>query len=839
MKRIICSILVVVMLVLSLVSCGYSFRKDNMENYATFDKAAFEAAIEALLIEDGEFKLDSEIRSEKVLDNIYSAISSATKADGEKIKEGKPSVYDLVYYSYYATAEFDGVTSVFYADKLKTASPSSLLLHNRNDYGEDKFSAGVAAILSAYEYAKRDIHTATTSGTLVEGDIAYVTYTKKVKGETTSKTYTRERIEITKAAEGEALTFASALLGKKITTTAFNMTEKKDGKDVDIEFVEGDKTYIYSQVKPEFVVSRAVNGNTAEGDKAYVTYKVKNLEGDDKTTTKTNELIIVGAAPAEGAAATDLASLISGVEIAKLIKDKDDKAVTLTVKKTINVDSEDKYTEAEDKIAGTKEIDVTYSDITVNWIMSDDTACGSFTDVIYEEVKDEKDQTKATDSTGTERVLNGKEITYYIYPVYYIDTPEYTAELLIDKVIGKNISFETICQILFVNDYAALDDDATKEDHEKINEKAAAFKSGNLTIKDIAESIAKYYEDIEDAEKAVESAQTALDTANENYSKAKGDYDSAVAAGKTGSELETLKKAYDAADEALNGKLLEDGKRKEGDGAQAKYDAAEAKKKEIEDKKASDIKALLEIKETAESETVGAILLKNYKILNFNALQDAYNEELRMNLANEVYFFIDKFVTIKGDGKTLPEDAIDEAYAQYIDAYKSDFYNGTYDTTNKITNYAKYNGDFDAFLVAKVAEDEKDRGLTIDTADKAKEVLRTKATEEVSAIVKFCLVAEAYDVVITKDEYNEFKDELEDYYYYYVLYYKNFDLEEMIGKTNIEAACQFDKLMNHFLAFEEVKGETDANGYTQITYKYTSKLVPETATFGEPASEKK
>ena len=70
MKRIICSILVVVMLVLSLVSCGYSFRKDNMENYATFDKAAFEAAIKALLIEDGEFKLDSEIRSEKVLDNI-------------------------------------------------------------------------------------------------------------------------------------------------------------------------------------------------------------------------------------------------------------------------------------------------------------------------------------------------------------------------------------------------------------------------------------------------------------------------------------------------------------------------------------------------------------------------------------------------------------------------------------------------------------------------------------------------------------------------------------------------------------------------------------------------
>ena len=50
----------------------------------------------------------------------------------------------------------------------------------------------------------------------------------------------------------------------------------------------------------------------------------------------------------------------------------------------------------------------------------------------------------------------------------------------------------------------------------------------------------------------------------------------------------------------------------------------------------------------------------------------------------------------------------------------------------------------------------------------------------------------------------------------------------MVGKTNIEAACQFEKLMNYFLEFEEVKGTTDENGYTEITYKYTSGFVPET-----------
>ncbi|MBO5946187.1 MAG: hypothetical protein J6Q69_06225 [Clostridia bacterium] len=841
MKRIICSILVVVMLVLSLVSCGYSFRKDDMSNYASFtDKESFAQALMSIVIENGEFELDATVREEKVLDTIYSAISSATKADGDKLKEGKPNVYDLVYYAYYATAEFkiddteETETAYFYTDKLKTTSPASILLRNNNNYGKDKFSAGVAAILSEYLFNKRDIHTATTRGTLVEGDIVYVTYTKKEKGATTSDTFTRQRVEVIKAAEGEDVTFASALLGKKITTTAFNLTEKKDGKDVDIEFKEGEKTYIYSNVKTEFVVSRAVNGITVEGDKAYITYNVKNLEGDGKTTKKTNELVIVGAAPAEGATATDLASAISGAEISKIVKDKDDKELSLTIKKTINVDAEGNYTEAEDKIAGTKEIDVVYSQITVNWIMSEDTECGRFTDVIYEEAEDKDDEVKVTDSTGKERVLNGKEITYHIYPVYYIDTPEYTAELLVDKVIGKNISFETICQILFVNDYAELDDDAEQADIDKINEKAANFKSGDLSIKDIAESIAKYYTDIEDAEKGVESAQTALDTATEAYDTAKGEYDNAVAEGKTGDELESLRKAYEAADAALNGKKLDDGTRKEGDGAQAKYDAAVKKKKDIEDKKTSDIAALLAIKETEESETVGTILLKNYKILNYNALQDSYNEELRMNLASEIYDLIDKYVTLNGK---LPKDAVNEAYEQYIDAYKSDFYNGTFDSTKKITNYEKYNGKFNDFLLVKVAEDEKDRGVEIDSVKAAKDVLKTKAEEEVSKIVKFYFVAEEYELVVTKKEYNKFKDELEDYYYYYVLYYKNFDLEEMIGKTNIEAACQFDKLMNHFLAFDEVKGETDANGYTEITYKYTSTLVPEIPQFESEAED--
>ena len=67
MKRIICSILVAVMLVLSLASCGYSFMKDDMTKYADFNKTEFENFIKNILIENGEFEADPATREEKVL----------------------------------------------------------------------------------------------------------------------------------------------------------------------------------------------------------------------------------------------------------------------------------------------------------------------------------------------------------------------------------------------------------------------------------------------------------------------------------------------------------------------------------------------------------------------------------------------------------------------------------------------------------------------------------------------------------------------------------------------------------------------------------------------------
>ena len=94
-KRIISLILVVVMAVLTLASCAYSYADDDMTQYATFDKAAFAAAIKEFDIEDADFTEDEETRVKKVLDKIYTTL--AGKADTEDHKtEVVPGVNDTL-----------------------------------------------------------------------------------------------------------------------------------------------------------------------------------------------------------------------------------------------------------------------------------------------------------------------------------------------------------------------------------------------------------------------------------------------------------------------------------------------------------------------------------------------------------------------------------------------------------------------------------------------------------------------------------------------------------------------------------------------------------------------
>ena len=87
-KRIIGFLLVVVMLALTLASCGYNYSKDDLSQYGSFNKAAFEEALKAITIADGDFTEDPTIREQKVYDAIYAEF--ATKAGTtDKKTEGR------------------------------------------------------------------------------------------------------------------------------------------------------------------------------------------------------------------------------------------------------------------------------------------------------------------------------------------------------------------------------------------------------------------------------------------------------------------------------------------------------------------------------------------------------------------------------------------------------------------------------------------------------------------------------------------------------------------------------------------------------------------------------
>lgn len=818
MKRIISSILVIVMLALSLASCGYNLADDDMTDYATFsdaEMAAFVAALKNILVEDGDFTTDDAIREQRVMDSIYAAIADATAADSDKLTEGKPDNRDLIYYSYYMTADFDGVTAVFYPAKMKSSSAVTIQLRGDGDYGDDELSEKIAALLKAHDF-KDMSYVSTNSGTTFEGDIAYVTYTETV-GDKEPVVHTNEKIVIG-ASKGDAEvapSFESHLCGVTINSSvAEYLSTDSDGNKV-----------TYSSIKVNFVINRTKSGNTAEGDKAFVTY-TKQV-GDGKAETVTNELIVVGKAPAEGTSAATLPELISGKKIgSKLVNDDENKTeIKLEV------------TEGETKTV--------YSAITVNWVQNDGKPLGTVTDAPFDE------ETLVKDVVGEERNLEGKEITYYIYPVNYVDVPDYTAELLVEKIILADLASSStdstteelaeaaakeLCKMIFADRYAALafDEDATSEEMDELlaelvkdaNEKYSKknAKDEDVNFAKAVELVVAYYKDIADAETSKQTASDRLTEAQTAYDEAERKLEEAKGAETPDADLiKELEDALKKADEALNGKVGEDGKKTGG--AKADVESAEAEYDAIELAKENNIKFLLEM--TADEVALSTTFTNGYKIVNYYYLQYSYNEEIRTKLAEEIYFFITENVKMNADGD-LPSEIVDDAYTKLYETYENTFYTGNYDSSE--SNYKHYNGSFSAFLVAKVTEDIK----TVKTLDEAKAAMEEKAEEIAVPIVQVFLFADAYDMTISSGDYEDYKDEIEDYYYS-IYGVRDFDVEEIYGENSLKMAAQLDKILDWLLEYEET--EEKVGLYTKKAYKYTCKDISVGFEIGEPASK--
>ncbi len=680
-KRIIGLILVVAMLTLSLVSCGYSFAKDDLTAYATFsaeNKAAFEEALKKIIIEDGDFTADPAKRESKVLDNIYAALAnSADKAD--KKTTGVPGVRDLVYYCYYVTADFDGTEAVLYASNMNQSNAVSVQL-GATDL--EKVADAVATALASFDFTDK-AYSSDTTGTTSEGAVVYVTYT-------------------------------------------------------------------YS-------------------------YKVTGDDGVEKeeSGTRTNDRIVIAAAPAEGATAASLASYLCGKEVNKAL---------------------DKTTITEEGKG-----EVSYSGIKINWVAKGEEVT-SFNDVTFAD-----EDKNVTDTTGKSRNLKGKELTYHIYPTHFISVPEFNATNLVDTILGEEIDADIIYQLLFGEEYAGLDAD-NKDDEAKIAERNELVKpyitkdgEKDVTLAALVETIAKLQKEVKEAEDALANKEKDVTEATTARDKAKDAVDKAGDA-VTDAQKDSLTKAETNLTNATK----------------ARDDAKTLRDTKVADKDTK-IATLLGI--TVDGVATSDKLVKGYKITTYNYLQKNYNNEIKMNLAAEIYFFLTKNIAVSG----TPDEAVKMTYEQMMENYEYEFYKEDYDSSKKISNYKQYKGSFKKFLVAAVTSDIK----SVKTYDEAIAAIKEKAAEYVKPVVQIYVAAKDYGVVATDKEFKEYKKNPDNNYSYN---------EYSYGENSVLYAYQFDKLMNYFLEYDEKTADADANGYEVVTFEYKKIGAYE---FGDPASEAK
>ena len=837
MKRIIGMILVVVMLTLSLASCGaFNYAESNMTKYASFKgKTEFANALKEIVVEEGDFSADPETRAKKVLDAIYEVL--ANQGDGDKKKTDAPSDRDVVYYCYYVTADIDGdgnEETVVFTDKMKESSATKLQLGA--EYGDDELSAKIAAAIQIKFDGKVYSTTTSSSTKASEGDIAYVTYTVKVGDKEVKETkYTNKKIVIGKpVANGEkATTLESYLAGQKLAT---NITSLTVG--------EGESKTVYSDIKINWIFARQTAGKVEEGNKVNVTLTYIEKDSAGKETTKTeSKFVTVG----DGSALSDY---VLGKDIAKLYSSTTDNKIV--------VDSKE------------------YKSVKIDWRVNETPEAFEIKDTTYDK---KTENIKSVD--GKEVDLNGVELTYHIYPVYYTDTPEFNATnlvtlILIDsdalletdddkKITDENLKEEikllreNIYAMLFGEEFSNLDE-KNKDDKAKIEERAEKLKNykfENLSVDDLAEKIIKAYIEMRDHDIAYDSVTEKLTKATEAHEKAEEDLKKAKKALEE-AEKDASKTPAEIAEIAKTVKDAEDNEKDKKDALDKVTEEKEAVVKKQEDaKKTKDtyVSNLISIKNSAEGApdmTLGDEIMKGYRVLVYDSLQESYNEEMKMKFAKEIYFLLTKNIEVTG----YPKEAVDDVYEQLMNDYSWDFYNEAHETSTSkapISNYKYYDGEFDLFLVDQAKK--LDSTVKDGNVSEAKKAIRKEAERQVEPLVKLYLASKEYGQMLTDKEFESFKKDYlknnsaNDYINYYFSHnyvYPSSD-EVLYGEDYclLRHAAQLDKLFDWFLEYEEVdvdEKSDKANGYEYKKFDYKkgeNDIFEGNYKDGEPASAEK
>ena len=467
-KRIISLFLVIVMVVLTLTGCAYNFSKKDMSKYTEdldYIKLLKEVLADFDIKVTDEFVNDENVRTMKVMDAILAKL--AAKADTTATKtEGTPGANDLVFYSYYITyTETDDngneTTYLLSTAKMKVLAVSSMT----------KVQLGLLAPSSDLDEAI----IAKLNG-IVFGEGGYTAY-------------------------------------KNLTGAG---TEVKNG------------TVVYLSYEREYEVTTD-EGEIAKKTDVFVSHRVVLDENNPfhaeliakHTKSDTNKSpISVGSTVTGGITINPITEKVPVMvekldENGEVVKDENgDPVMVEKLDEKGEIVYETKVVDAREETVGS------YTSLKIDFVEGSE-EYATVTDTTYDvSTKLDKSYYDGT-NTSVEKQLDvkDKELTYHIFPAFYVAVDEYNADNVLNKVLGENIKESTLLTLLFGKDY----EDALKiEDETERNAKLDELKATYTFVNGEKElNIAELATELAAAQKAFNTADKALKTAKETYEKAK------------------------------------------------------------------------------------------------------------------------------------------------------------------------------------------------------------------------------------------------------------------------------------------------------------------------------
>ncbi len=419
-----------------------------------------------------------------------------------------------------------------------------------------------------------------------------------------------------------------------------------------------------------YSIDASTSAKGEEGDVAYVTYT--KTEGSTQTVVNYEKVTL---------------SAESENPVAK----------KLVGKNVGTVESE--WTEGEGESA------VKYTSAKILWVVEDEGTEYTVTYTLEDKIST-KDLAVGTTSIDIEK---DTVLTYHVYPVYYYEVAEFSAEEVLKTLITSLTKDSLEC----------LD-----ECEELIN-----------TFKEKVTALTNAEKAYDEAVTAQKKAETALETA-EAAARTKGEADETV----------TDIDAYIAADATVIAA------KSDLETKNAAVTEKETKKTEAETARDDAMKAIF-TKVGAEDEAAGkAKIEEEYKETVKDTLVAEYNKDIKNKLAKAIWDLMKKSIKVS----SYPKKAVNEVYDRMYESHEYTFYTES-DSSTSESYYSIHGGSFKEYLTTKMGADSfKD----------AKAKLRTEAEAYVADVIVIYFIADVLDQTYTKSEIKEYKkDEDGDYSY--------------------------------------------------------------------------